>query len=80
MRLNARLATKGHMEKAELEFEEVFVLVARIETIRAIVTLTIQGDLEIHDLNVKSTFFYGEIKEDTYVNQLEGYIHNDQEA
>nr|GEZ64522.1 ribonuclease H-like domain, reverse transcriptase, RNA-dependent DNA polymerase [Tanacetum cinerariifolium] len=55
------------------DFEEVFAPVARMETIRLLLAIAANIKWEVHHLNVKSAFLHGELKEEVYVTQPEGF-------
>ncbi|KAG7599393.1 Zinc finger CCHC-type [Arabidopsis suecica] len=69
----ARLVAKGYVQQYGVDFEEVFAHVARIETIRLLIKLAASHGWEIHHLDVKTAFLHGELKENVYVYQLEGF-------
>ena len=63
---------KGYVQWYGLDYEEVFAPVARIETIQLLINLAATKGWEIHHLDVKTAFLYGELKEIVYVTQPEG--------
>ena len=65
----ARIVAKGYSQKEGIEFTEVFSLVARMETIRIFIAIAAQQKWPIYQLDVKSAFLNGELKEDVFVNQ-----------
>ena len=69
----ARLVAKGYVQQHGVDYDEVFAPVARIETIRLIIALAAHEGWEIHHLDVKTTFLHGELKEEVYVVQPEGF-------
>ena len=75
----ARLVAKGYVQRHGVDYEEVFAPVARIETIRMIIALAGSHGWEIHHLDVKTAFLHGELKEEVYVTQPEGFIVDGQE-
>ena len=48
-----------------------------METIRLVVALAAQRGWAIYQLDVKSTFLYGELNEEVFVEQLCGYVQKD---
>lgn len=62
------------MQKQGVDFDEVFTPVTRIETIRLLLALAAKGSWEVHHLDVKTVFLNGEIKEEVFVKQPEGFI------
>nr|GEY25463.1 ribonuclease H-like domain, reverse transcriptase, RNA-dependent DNA polymerase [Tanacetum cinerariifolium] len=69
----ARLVSKGYVQEHGIDYDEVFAPVARMETVRLILALSAYHGWEVHHLDVKSAFLHGELKEEVYVTQLEGF-------
>ncbi|GJT69701.1 ribonuclease H-like domain, reverse transcriptase, RNA-dependent DNA polymerase [Tanacetum coccineum] len=69
----ARLVAKGYIQEHGIDFEEVFAPVARMETIRLLLAIAANRKWEVHHLDVKSAFLHGELKEEVYVTQPEGF-------
>ena len=69
----ARLVAKGYVQRQGIDFEEVFAPVARLNTIRVILALAANQSWEVHHLDVKSAFLNGELEEEVYVTQPEGF-------
>nr|GEW23764.1 ribonuclease H-like domain, reverse transcriptase, RNA-dependent DNA polymerase [Tanacetum cinerariifolium] len=70
----ARLVAKRYIQEHGIDFDEVFAPVARIETIRLILALAAYNKWEVHHLDVKSAFLHGDLKEEVYVSQPDGFI------
>jgi len=64
----ARLVAKGYVQRHGVDFDEVFAIVARTETIRLIIALAVARGWEVHHLDVKTEFLHGELKERVYVS------------
>lgn len=75
----ARLVVKGYAQSYGVDYTEVFAPVARLDTIRTILALAAQSNWEVFQLDVKSAFLHGELEEDVYVKQPEGYIKKGEE-
>ena len=69
----ARLVVKGYAQRQGKDYDEVFAPVARIETIRIILAISVQFGWLVYHLDVKTAFLNGEISEEIYVQQPEGY-------
>nr|GFA38834.1 retrovirus-related Pol polyprotein from transposon TNT 1-94 [Tanacetum cinerariifolium] len=69
----ARLVAKGYIHEHDIDFEEVFAPVARMETIRLLHAIAANRKWEVRHLDVKSAFLHGELKEEVYVTQPEGF-------
>ena len=67
------------VRKKGKDYDEVFSPVARAEPIRILIALSAQLKWKVHHLDVKSAFLNGEIEEDIYVHQLEGFIKKGKE-
>ena len=65
---------KGYIQKHGVDFDEVFAPVARIETVRLIIGMAASRGWQLHHLDVKTAFLHGELKQEVYVSQPEGYI------
>ncbi|KAJ9566256.1 hypothetical protein OSB04_002222 [Centaurea solstitialis] len=73
-RYKARIVAKGYLQQPGIDFEEVFAPVARIETVRILIALAAAKGWELHHLDVKSAFLHGELQEQVYVHQPEGFV------
>lgn len=69
----SRLVAKGYIQRHDIDFEEVFVPVARIETIRFIIPIAALNGWEVHHLDFKTAFLHGDLKETMYVGQSDGF-------
>ncbi|XP_013615228.1 PREDICTED: uncharacterized protein LOC106338434 [Brassica oleracea var. oleracea] len=69
----ARLVAKGYVQQYGIDVEEVFASVARLETIRLLISLAATKGWEVHYLDVKTAFLHGELNETVYVMQPEGF-------
>lgn len=74
IRYKARLVAKGYVQELGIDFDEVFAPVARIETVRLILALAAYHGWQVHHLDVKSAFLHGDLKEEVYVTQPEGFV------
>ena len=70
----SRLVAKGYIQRHGIDSEEVFAPVARIETVRFLIALAASHGWQIHHLDVKTAFLNGDLKEDVYVTQPEGFV------
>ncbi|GKC36741.1 putative reverse transcriptase, RNA-dependent DNA polymerase [Tanacetum coccineum] len=60
---------KGYTQEEGIDYDEVFAPVARIEAIRLFLAYASFKDFVVYQINVKSAFLYGKIKEEVYVYQ-----------
>jgi hypothetical protein len=67
------LLPKVLLRKMELITKRLFSLVSRKYSIRIIMTFIAHYDLELHQMDVKTTFLNGDLEEEVYMDQLEGF-------
>ncbi|GJR57246.1 hypothetical protein Tco_1499408 [Tanacetum coccineum] len=73
IRNKARLVAQGHRQEEGIDYEEVFAPVARIEAIRLFLAYDSFMGFLVYQMDVKSAFLYGTIKEEVYVTQPPGF-------
>ncbi|GKE76773.1 retrovirus-related pol polyprotein from transposon TNT 1-94 [Tanacetum coccineum] len=73
----ARLVALGFRQEEGIDFEESFAPVARIEAIRIFVANAANKNMTIFQMDVKTAFLNGELKEEVYVSQPEGFVDRD---
>nr|GEV88586.1 hypothetical protein [Tanacetum cinerariifolium] len=74
IRIIARLVVQGHKQEEGINYDEVFAPVVRIEAIRLFLAYVSFMDLTVYQMDVKSAFLYGTIKEEVYVSQPPGFV------
>nr|GEW29914.1 copia protein [Tanacetum cinerariifolium] len=73
----ARLVAKGYRQEEEINFKESFAPVTRIESIRIFIANAASKSMTIYQIDVKTAFLNGELKEEVYVSQPEGFVDPD---
>nr|GEY55557.1 retrovirus-related Pol polyprotein from transposon TNT 1-94 [Tanacetum cinerariifolium] len=73
IRNKARLVAQGYTQEEEIDYDEVFSPVARIEAIRLFLAYASFKDFVAYQMDVKSAFLYGKIKKEVYVCQPLGF-------
>nr|GEW99137.1 Gag-Pol polyprotein [Tanacetum cinerariifolium] len=69
-----RLVAKGYAQKEGVNFEESFAPVARLEAVRLFIAYAAHKSFTVYQIDVKTAFLYGPLKEEVYVNQLDGFV------
>ncbi|GJR82221.1 pol polyprotein [Tanacetum coccineum] len=76
----ARLVIKGYRQREGLDYFDTYSPVTRITSIRMIIAIAALRNLEIHQMDVKTAFLNGDLEEEIYMNQPEGFIAPGQEG
>lgn len=66
-RLKARLVTKGCTQTHEIDYQETFALVAKMNSVRTIISCATNFGWNLHQLDVKNAFLHGDLKEEVYM-------------
>ena len=70
----ARLVAKGFWQKEEIDYFDTYAPVLRITTIRVLFVLASLHNLYVHQMDVKTAFLNGDLDEEIYVEQSEGFL------
>ena len=73
-KFKARFVCLGFSQKEGIDYEDNFTPVARYTTIRSIISLASVLGRKLHQMDVKTTFLNGEIVEEVYIEQLDGFV------
>jgi hypothetical protein len=73
VRNKARLVCKGYAQIEGLDFDETFVPVARLEAIRMFLAYACHKQFKFYQMDVKSAFLNGDLKEEVYMEQPKGF-------
>nr|GEW32692.1 copia protein [Tanacetum cinerariifolium] len=77
IRNKTRLVVRGYRQEEGIDFEVSFTLVSRIEAIRIFLAYVAHKSFIVFQMNVKTAFLHGLLKEDVYVCQPKGFIDAD---
>jgi hypothetical protein len=76
-RNKARLVAKGYSQVEGLDFDETYAPVARLESIRILLAYATYHGFKLYQMDLKSAFLNGPIKEEVYVEQPPGFEDNE---
>jgi hypothetical protein len=72
VRNKARLVAQGYSQIEGIDFEETFAPVARLESIRLLLSISCVHKFKLHQMDVKSAFLNGLLQEEVFVEQPKG--------
>nr|GEV71589.1 copia protein [Tanacetum cinerariifolium] len=73
----ARLVARGYHQEEGIEFEESFALVTRLEAIRIFHAYAAHKNMVVYQMDVKTAFLNGNLREEVYVSQPDGFVDQD---
>jgi hypothetical protein len=73
LRNKSRLVAQGYSQKEEIDYEETFAPVTRLEAIRILLSFSVAKGFKLHQMNVRSAFLNGVLEEEVYVRQPSGF-------
>ncbi|GJR37539.1 zinc finger, CCHC-type containing protein [Tanacetum coccineum] len=73
-KFKARLVIQGFKQKSGIDYFDTYAPVARISTIRLLIAMASIHNLIIHQMDVKTAFLNGDLDEEVYMNQPQGFI------
>jgi len=71
---------KGYTQKEGEDYFDTYSTVARLTTIRVLISLAASHGLLIHQMDVKTAFLNGELEEEIYMDQPDGFVAKGQEG
>ena len=75
----ARLVGKGYKQKEGLYYFDTYSPITKITSIRMLIAIATLHSLEIHQMDVKTAFINGDLNEEIYMDQPEGFVCSGQE-
>ena len=76
----ARLVAKGFRQRENIDFFDTFSPVTRITSIRVLISIAAIHNLVVHQMDVKTAFLNGDLEEEIYMEQPEGFVVHGQET
>ena len=73
-RYEARLVAQGFSQKFGTDYDETFSPVVRLESVRTLIAMSVQHGLQLHQVDVDTAFLNGELEEEVYMRQPEGFV------
>ena len=73
MKHNSRLVAKFYSQVHGVDYTETFAPIAKMDSIRLVLALEASKGWEVHHMDVKSDFLHGELQEEIYMQQYEGF-------
>ena len=73
-RFKSRLVAKGNSQKYGIDFDETFSPVVRFSSSRTLLASAVQNQMLIHQIGVATAFLNGDLTEEIFMEQPEGYV------
>ena len=70
----SRLVAKGYSQVLGIVFRDIFSPVAKVTSIRLLLSIVAAFDFEIEQMDVKTTFLHGDLEEEIYMKKPEGFM------
>ncbi|GJZ49166.1 retrovirus-related pol polyprotein from transposon TNT 1-94 [Tanacetum coccineum] len=74
---SARLVARGYRQEDVIDFEESFAPVARLKAVRIFLAFVAHKNMIVYQMDVKTAFLNGILREEVYVSQLDGFVDPD---
>jgi len=72
-RHKARLAAQGFTQKFGIDYKETFAPIAKITTVRVLLSVAINNGWKMSQMDVKNTFLHGDLEEEVFMKLLPGH-------
>jgi Reverse transcriptase (RNA-dependent DNA polymerase) len=78
-RHKARLVAKGYTQRPGIDYADTYSPVVKHDSLRTVLSISAAQDLEMLQLDIKTAFLYGDLEEEIYLEQPEGFVATGQE-
>ena len=78
-RYKARLVAQGFTQRYGVDYDETFSPVVRFESVRSLFAIASKYKLAVHQMDVRTAFLNGELKEEIFMKQPEGFVQEGKE-
>ena len=78
-RYETRLVVKEFQQRESIDFTEILSPIMKLTTINSVLSIVTSDDLHLEQLNIKIAFLHGDLEEDIYIVQPQGYISSGEE-
>ena len=75
-RFKARLVAKGFTQTYVVDYQETFAPVTKLNTVRVLISLVVNNDWPLYQLDVKNVFLNGDLSEEVYMTVPLGFENN----
>jgi len=72
--LNARLMAKGYIQTYGVDYIETFSPVARLNSVHILISVAVNHQWPMYQLDIKNAFLHGDLYEEIYMDQSSGYV------
>ncbi|GJU58847.1 putative ribonuclease H-like domain-containing protein [Tanacetum coccineum] len=77
LKKKSQLVARGYRQEEGIDFEESFALVSRLEAIRIFLAFAAHMNMFVYQMDVKTAFLNGNLREEVYVSQPDGFVDKD---
>ena len=77
-RYKAQIVVKGFQQKKGVDFDKIFSLIIKMTSIRTMLSMEANMNLEVEQLDVKTAFSHGDWEEEIYMLKPEGFVEKGQ--